>query len=275
MSEIVFDHVGKVFPRGGSIIKALDDINLTIGEREFVAVVGPSGCGKTTLLRIVAGLEIPSSGAVRVGGKAVRKPGPDRAVVFQQFALFPWKTVRENIAFGLKCKGVDRRKRDNIALKYLELMSMSGTEDSYPHQLSGGMQQRVAIARSYAIEPEVLLMDEPFGALDAQTRTVMQEELMRVTRVNPRTVLFITHSVEEALFLADRVIVLSRGPGSVAEIIPVRPVREDEKWLGKASEEVMETASFGRLRAHIWKLLRQQMQNGSAKTTNDVPQREE
>ena len=275
MSEIVFDHVGKVFPRGGSMIKALDDINLTIGEREFVAVVGPSGCGKTTLLRMVAGLEMPSSGAVRVGGKVVRKPGPDRAVVFQQFALFPWKTVRENIAFGLKCKGVDRRKRDDIALKYLELMSMAGTEDSYPHQLSGGMQQRVAIARSYAIEPEVLLMDEPFGALDAQTRTVMQEELMRVTRVNPRTVLFITHSVEEALFLADRVIVLSRGPGSVAEIIPVRPVREDEKWLGKASEEVMETASFGRLRAHIWKLLRQQMQNGSAKTTNEAPQREE
>jgi NitT/TauT family transport system ATP-binding protein len=274
MSEIVFDHVGKVFPRGGSMIKALDDINLTIGEREFVAVVGPSGCGKTTLLRMVAGLEMPSSGAVRVGGKVVRKPGPDRAVVFQQFALFPWKTVRENIAFGLKCKGVDRRKRDDIALKYLELMSMAGTEDSYPHQLSGGMQQRVAIARSYAIEPDVLLMDEPFGALDAQTRTVMQEELMRVIRVNPRTVLFITHSVEEALFLADRVIVLSRGPGSVTEIIPVRPVREEEKWLGKASEEVMETASFGRLRAHIWKLLRQQMQAGLTKTTNEVPQRE-
>jgi ABC-type nitrate/sulfonate/bicarbonate transport system ATPase subunit len=267
MSEIIFDHVGKTFPRGGGIIKALDDINLTIGEREFVAVVGPSGCGKTTLLRMVAGLEMPSSGAVRVGGKAVRQPGPDRAVVFQQFALFPWKTVRENIAFGLKCKGVDRRKRDEIALKYLELMGMVGTEDSYPHQLSGGMQQRVAIARSYAIEPGVLLMDEPFGSLDAQTRTVMQEELVRVTRVNPRTVLFITHSVEEAVFLADRVIVLSRGPGRVAEIIPIRPAREEEKWIGKASEEVMETASFGRLRAHIWKLLRQQMQPNSAKTS--------
>ena len=275
MSEIVFDHVGKVFSRGGGIIKALDDINLTIGEREFVAVVGPSGCGKTTLLRLIAGLEMPSSGAVRVGGKVVRKPGPDRAVVFQQFALFPWKTVRENITFGLKCKGIDRRKRNEIALKYLDLMGMVGTEDSYPHQLSGGMQQRVAIARSYAIEPDVLLMDEPFGALDAQTRTVMQEELLRVTRVNPRTVLFITHSVEEAVFLADRVIVLSRGPGRIAEVIPVRPNREEEKWVGKASEEVMETASFGRLRAHIWKLLRQQMQNGSAKTTKDVPQKEE
>jgi NitT/TauT family transport system ATP-binding protein len=266
MSEIVFDHVGKLFPRGGGIITALDDINLTISEREFVAVVGPSGCGKTTLLRMVAGLEMPSSGAVRVGGKSVQGPGPDRAVVFQQFALFPWKTVRENIVFGLKCKGVDRRKRDEIALQYLQLMGMSGTEDSYPHQLSGGMQQRVAIARSYAIDPGVLLMDEPFGALDAQTRTVMQEELIRVTRANPRTVLFITHSVEEAVFLADRVVVLSRGPGRIAEIISVGPLREAEKWIGKASEEVMETASFGRMRAHIWKLLRQQMQGASAKT---------
>ena len=159
-----------MFSRGGGIIKAHDDINLTIGEREFVAVVGPSGCGKTTLLRLVAGLEMPSSGAVRVGGKVVRKPGPDRAVVFQQFALFPWKTVRENITFGLKCKGIDRRKRNEIALKYLDLMGMVGTEDSYPHQLSGGMQQRVAIARSYAIEPDVLLMDEPFGALGVPRR---------------------------------------------------------------------------------------------------------
>ncbi len=263
MSEISFDHVVKVFPRGGSIIRAIDDINLTIGEREFVAVVGPSGCGKTTLLRMVAGLEMPSSGTVRVGGKPVRGPGPDRAVVFQQFALFPWKTVRENIAFGLKCKGIDRRRRDEITLRYLKLMGMSGTEDSYPHQLSGGMQQRVAIARSYAIEPDVLLMDEPFGALDAQTRTVMQEELVRVTRVNPRTVLFITHSVEEALFLADRVAVMSRGPGQIAEVMPIRPTREAENWVGMQSEEVMETVSFGRMRAHIWKLLRQQMQGAS------------
>ena len=268
MSDIVFEHVGKVFPRGGGMITAVEDINLTVAEREFVAIVGPSGCGKTTLLRMVAGLEMPSSGAVRVGGKTVTKPGPDRAVVFQQFALFPWKTVRENITFGLKCKGVDRRRRNEIALKYLDQMGIAGTGDSYPHQLSGGMQQRVAIARSYAIEPEVLLMDEPFGALDAQTRTVMQEELVRVTRINPRTVLFITHSVEEAIFIADRVVVLSRGPGRVAEIIPIRPVREEEKWLGKASETVMETASFGRLRAHIWKLLRQQMRNSSTKATN-------
>ena len=260
MSDIVFEHVGKVFPRGAGSVTALDGIDLAVGEREFVAVVGPSGCGKTTLLRMVAGLESPSSGSVRVGGRPVDGPGADRAVVFQQFALFPWKTVRENIAFGLKCKGVSKAERDRVALRYLELMGMSGTEDSYPHQLSGGMQQRVAIARSYAIEPDVLLMDEPFGALDAQTRTFMQEELIRVSRVNPRTVLFITHSVEEAVFLADRVVVLGRNPGRVKEIIDIRPVRESEAWEGLASEEVMETASFGQLRAQIWKLLRRQLQ---------------
>ena len=189
MSEIVFEGISKVFPRGGAAFTALSDVSLGIPDKQFLAIVGPSGCGKTTLLRMAAGLEAPSSGIVRVGGRPVNGPGADRAVVFQQFALFPWKTVRENIAFGLKCKGMPRAKRDELALHYLKLMGMSGTEDNYPHQLSGGMQQRVAIARSYAIEPQVLLMDEPFGSLDAQTRTLMQEELIRISRVNPRTVL--------------------------------------------------------------------------------------
>ena len=212
MSDIIFDHVSKMFPRNGGDFTALEDVSFSVGEREFVAIVGPSGCGKTTLLRIVAGLERPSLGSMRVGGRQVVGPGPDRAMVFQQFALFPWKTVRENIAFGLKCKNVSRRERDRVVEQYLDLLGMAGTEESYPHQLSGGMQQRVAIARSYAIDPEVLLMDEPFGALDAQTRTVMQEELIRISRVSPRTVLFVTHSVEEAVYLADRVVVLSRSP---------------------------------------------------------------
>src|SRR5208282_3357685 len=150
---------------------------------------------------------------------AVTAPGPERAVVFQQFGLFPWKSVWQNIDFGLKCKGLPAAERGQRIRRFIEMMSLQGYESAYPHQLSGGMQQRVAIARSYAIEPEVLLMDEPFGALDAQTRTVMQEELIRITRVNPRTVLFITHSVEEAIFLADRVVVLSRGPGKITEII--------------------------------------------------------
>ncbi len=259
MSDVLFEAISKVFPRGGSYFTALADVSLEIPDKQFLAIVGPSGCGKTTLLRMAAGLELPSSGSVRVGGRAVHGPGADRAVVFQQFALFPWKTVRENIAFGLKCKGVPRARRDELARHYLELMGMTGTEDSYPHQLSGGMQQRVAIARSYAIEPQVLLMDEPFGSLDAQTRTLMQEELIRISRVNPRTVVFITHSVEEAVYLADRVVVLGRSPGRVTDVIEVRPVREAEAWDRRASEEVMELPGFGHLRARIWRQLRAQM----------------
>jgi len=263
MSDIVFERISKIFPRGGSAFTALSDVSLMIPDKQFLAIVGPSGCGKTTLLRMAAGLEIPSSGIVRVGGRSVTGPGADRAVVFQQFALFPWKTVRDNIAFGLKCKGMPRAKRYQVVLHYLELMGMSGTEDNYPHQLSGGMQQRVAIARSYAIEPEVLLMDEPFGSLDAQTRTLMQEELVRISRVNPRTVLFITHGVDEAVYLSDRVVVLAGSPGRIREIIDIRPVRDTEGWDRLASEEVMEMPGFGHLRARIWRLLRQEIRTSS------------
>jgi ABC-type nitrate/sulfonate/bicarbonate transport system ATPase subunit len=264
MSDIVFDRIGMRFPRGGQDITVLEDLSLTVADKEFISIIGPSGCGKTTLMRMVAGLERPTWGEVRVGSRPVTGPGPDRAVVFQQFALFPWKTVRENIGFGLKCKGVPKHERDREARRYLELMGMRGTEDSYPYQLSGGMQQRVAIARSYAIEPEVLLMDEPFGALDAQTRTVMQEELIRISRTNPRTVLFITHSVEEAVYLSDRVVVLARNPGRIAQIVDIRSIREEEKWDRFASEEVMETPSFGHLRTRLWKQLRMQLGDAPA-----------
>jgi NitT/TauT family transport system ATP-binding protein len=263
MSDIVFERISKIFPRGKSTFPALSDVSLAIPDQQFVAIVGPSGCGKTTLLRMAAGLESPSSGMVRVAGEPVTGPGADRAVVFQQFALFPWKTVRDNIAFGLKCKGMPRAKRNELASYYVELMGMCGSEENYPHQLSGGMQQRVAIARSYAIEPEVLLMDEPFGSLDAQTRTLMQEELIRFSRKNPRTVIFVTHAVEEAIYLADRVVVLARSPGRIREIIDIRPDREGERWDKLANEEVMELPTFGRLRAHIWRLLRQEMQTSS------------
>jgi NitT/TauT family transport system ATP-binding protein len=259
MSDIVFERISKLFPRGGSQFTAVADVSLEIPDKQFLAIVGPSGCGKTTLLRLVAGLETPSSGTMRVGGRPVNGPGADRAVVFQQFALFPWKTVRENIGFGLKCKGVPRAKRERIVLRYLELMGLAGTQDNFPHQLSGGMQQRVAIARSYAIEPEVLLMDEPFGSLDAQTRTLMQEELIRISRVNPRTVLFITHGVEEAVYLADRVVVLTGSPGRIREIIDVRAIRETEGWDRLANEDVMELPGFGHLRARIWRLLRREI----------------
>ncbi len=260
MKDIRFEGVGKAFDtRSGQPYVALDDVSLTVAEREFVAVVGPSGSGKTTLMRMAAGLDHPTSGRVLVGGKEVRGPGPDRAVVFQQFALFPWKTVRDNIAFGLRCQGAPRARQDEVVSRYLTLMSMEGTEDRFPHQLSGGMQQRVAIARSYAIEPDVLLMDEPFGALDAQTRTVMQEELIRLSRHEPRTVLFITHAVEEAVYLADRVVVLARDPGRLREIVDVREIRQAERWSERPIDEVMDLASFTHLRTHVWRLLRDQI----------------
>jgi NitT/TauT family transport system ATP-binding protein len=262
MSAISFSGVSRSFARASEPVVALDDITLQVADREFVAVVGPSGCGKTTLLRLAAGLDFPSAGRVLVGNREVRAPGPDRAVVFQQFALFPWKTVRDNIGFGLKCRGVAGAEREAAVAHYLAVMGLQGHEDAYPHQLSGGMQQRVAIARSYVLEPEVLLMDEPFGSLDAQTRIEMQEELIRLARVNPRTVLFITHSVEEAVYLADRVVVMTRRPGRIRAIVDVGVVRRDEAWQERAIEDVMDRPSFIGLRTHVWKLLRDQQDGG-------------
>jgi NitT/TauT family transport system ATP-binding protein len=259
VGSIRFDKVNNIFGAKGSGLKALDDINLEIAEKEFVAIVGPSGCGKTTCLRIVAGFEKPTSGTVSVNGKPVSGPGPDRAVVFQHFALFPWKTVRENIDLGLRNKNLVKEKRDELIADALNLMNLESHADAFPHQLSGGMQQRVAIARAYVLDPEVLLMDEPFGALDAQTRVVMQEELVRLARVNPRTVLFITHSVEEAVYLADRVAVMTRRPGRIKEMIDVRAIRKAENWSElQKIEDVMDLESFIHLRTHIWKSLREE-----------------
>jgi len=268
MSDIVFADVSRVFQRDGKDFLTLDRIAFDVRDREFVAIVGPSGCGKTTCLRMAAGLEFPTSGRVSVGGKPVSEPGPDRAVVFQQFALFPWKTVHENIDFGLRSKGLaDAARRERIA-KQVELMGLQGYESAYPHQLSGGMQQRVAIARSYVLDPDVLLMDEPFGALDAQTRIVMQEELIQLSRVNPRTVLFITHAVDEAVYLADRVVVMTRRPGRIREIVDVAPVRKSEGWdRFDRTEEVMDQESFVHLRTHIWRMLRSEQQTDEAATT--------
>ncbi len=257
MSDIVFDSVTRVFERDGKDFRTLDDVSFRVSDREFVAIVGPSGCGKTTCLRMAAGLDFPTSGSVTVGGRRVTQPGPDRAVVFQQFALFPWKTVYENIEFGLRSKGADSASRRERIARQVELMGLQGYESAYPHQLSGGMQQRVAIARSYVLDPDVLLMDEPFGALDAQTRVVMQEELIKLSHTNPRTVLFITHAVEEAVYLADRVVVMTKRPGSVREIIDVAPIRAAERWdRFERSEELMDQASFVHLRTRIWRLLR-------------------
>ena len=258
MATIHFSKVQRVFHQGGKEFVALQDIDLEVRDQEFVAIVGPSGCGKTTCMRMAAGLEQPTAGEVRVDDDIVTRPGPERAVVFQQFALFPWKTVWDNIEFGLKSLGVDAAERTRRIEQYIALMGLAGYERAFPHQLSGGMQQRVAIARAYVLDPKVLLMDEPFGALDAQTRVVMQEELVRLARKNPRTVLFITHAVEEAVYLADRIVVMSRRPGTIREIVDVRTVREAEDWdAHKRIEDVMDLPSFVHLRTHIWKLLRE------------------
>jgi NitT/TauT family transport system ATP-binding protein len=259
VGSIRFDKVNKMFGATSAGVKVLDDINLEIADKEFVAIVGPSGCGKTTCLRIVAGFEQPTSGSVNVNAAPVRGPGPDRAVVFQHFALFPWKTVRQNIDLGLRNKNLMKEQRDALIADALHLMNLDSHADAFPHQLSGGMQQRVAIARAYVLDPEVLLMDEPFGALDAQTRVVMQEELVRLARVNPRTVLFITHSVEEAVYLADRVAVMTRRPGRIKEIIDVKTVRNAENWNQlQRIEDVMDQESFIHLRTNIWKSLREE-----------------
>lgn len=259
MGSIRFQNVDKVFGASQAGVKVLDDINLEIGEKEFVAIVGPSGCGKTTCLRMVAGFEAPSSGTITVSGKVVSEPGPDRAVVFQQFALFPWKTVRENIDLGLRNKNLPAAERDRLIADALKLMNLESHAGAFPHQLSGGMQQRVAIARAYVLDPDVLLMDEPFGALDAQTRVVMQEELVRLARVNPRTVLFITHAVEEAVYLADRVAIMTRRPGRIKEVLDIKSVRIAENWDRFARiEDVMDQESFVHLRTQIWKSLREE-----------------
>ena len=259
MAVIQFAGVHKTFGDKTSGFVALDGIDLTIADKEFVAVVGPSGCGKTTCLRLVAGFETPTRGAVSVDGRTVSGPGPDRAVVFQQFALFPWKTVHDNIALGLRNKGMDKIERERRVSRATALMHLEGYEQAYPHQLSGGMQQRVAIARAYVLDPDVLLMDEPFGALDAQTRTGMQEELVRIARLNPRTVLFITHAVEEAVYLADRVVVMTRRPGRIREVIDVRSVRLTEKWdQHERIEDVMDLDSFIHWRTYIWRSLREE-----------------
>ena len=259
MSNIIFDRVARHFRRNGVDLAAVDGVSFEVRESEFVAIVGPSGCGKTTCLRMAAGLDFPTAGSVTVGGKPVTGPGPDRSVVFQQFALFPWKTVVENIDFGLRAARLPLTERRERVSRYVDLMGLKGHESAFPHQLSGGMQQRVAIARSYVLDPDVLLMDEPFGSLDAQTRVVMQEELIKLARVSPRTVLFITHAVEEAAYLADRVVVMTRRPGRIGEIIDVAKVRMDKHWdRHERVEDVMDEASFVHLRTHIWRLLREQ-----------------
>ncbi len=227
-AQITIDRVSHIYrpPRGREVL-ALDQVSLAVANREFVALLGPSGCGKSTLLYLIGGFLPVETGTVTVDGHPIAGPGPDRGIVFQHFALFPWKTVRGNILYGLERQGMPKEQREKRAMDFIELVGLSGFEDSYPSQLSGGMRQRCAIARTLAFDPKILLMDEPFGALDAQTRELMQSELLRIWQRTPKTVIFVTHDVQEAVYLADRVAVMSARPGRIKTIVDTKFDKND------------------------------------------------
>ena len=247
-------HLSKVFFEQNHSRKpglvALYDICLTVRKKEFVCLLGPSGCGKTTLIRIVAGLLPADRGEVLVNGNPVTSPGRDRCMVFQQFGLLPWRTVLGNVEFGLEIEGVPREERRDISRKYLELVGLNGFEDYYPHQISGGMQQRVGIARALSKKPDILLMDEPFGAVDAQTREQLQEELLKIWAKTDTTVIFVTHSIDESIYLSDRVVVMHSRPGRIKEEVLVDLPRP--RWEG----DVKADPRFARLRTDIRESLR-------------------
>ena len=249
----------KVFPassRKEKELVALKDINLEVKESEFVVMVGPSGCGKSTLINIIGGLEEASAGSVEIDGKVISGPGADRGMVFQGYSLFPWLTVQKNIEFGLKMKKVPKAEREKVAKEYIQLVGLAGFENALPKQLSGGMKQRVAIARTLANHPEILLMDEPFGALDAQTRVVMQELLAKISRETKNTILFITHDIDEAILLADRIYVMSRRPGTIREVMEVN-------IPGERNHEILVTPEFLAMKQKIMEMLWQESQDAA------------
>ncbi|MGE3144659.1 MAG: ABC transporter ATP-binding protein [Pseudorhodoplanes sp.] len=223
MSKLAIENVSRVFPavRGGTPTRALEPTDLTVGDNDFVTVLGPSGCGKSTLLRLVAGLDTPTTGRILLDGRPVTDPGPDRGMVFQSYTLFPWLSVADNIAFGLREKGMPAAERQRIVAQWLGNIGLQSFASHYPKQLSGGMQQRTAIARALANDPAILLLDEPFGALDNQTRALMQELLLGIWERDRKTVIFVTHDIEEAIFLASRVLVMSARPGRIKADLPV------------------------------------------------------
>ena len=251
MDKLVIDNVSKVFTDKRRQVTALEHASFSVQPSEFVTILGPSGCGKSTILKIVAGLEAPSSGKVLLDGKEITGPGSDRGMVFQTYTLFPWLTVRENIEFGLDVAGKNKGERRSISDHYIEKIGLTGFETFYPRDLSGGMKQRVAIARALANDPEVLLMDEPFGALDAQTRTVMQELLLDVWDESHKTILFVTHDVEEAVFLGDTIYVMTARPGRLKARITVDlPV--------KRTYDLKTTPEFMQIKKDVLELIREE-----------------
>jgi NitT/TauT family transport system ATP-binding protein len=251
--RIAFENVSVRFPTRAGTMHVVDNVSYAVRDREFVSVIGPSGCGKTTMMNIVAGFMQPSSGSVTLDGKPIRGPGPDRGVIFQEYGVFPWLTVKQNIAFGLKLRAnrTPAAERDEICNRYMQLMGLSDFADAWPRMLSGGMRQRLALARAYAVKPQFLLMDEPFGALDAQTRSAMQDLLLEVLAAEGKTVMLITHSVEEAVYLSRRIIVMTARPTRIREIIEV-------PFSYPRHAGLHETPAFGELRAHVRQLVMQE-----------------
>ncbi|MDR1462713.1 MAG: ABC transporter ATP-binding protein [Azoarcus sp.] len=231
---------------------AVNNVSLEVNSGEFMVIVGPSGCGKSTLLDLLAGLSKPTGGQILLDGRPIEGPSLDRGVVFQQYALFPWLTAQGNIEFGLEAKGVSPAERRETARHFLDLVGLSGFGKHHPHELSGGMKQRVAIARSLAYEPDVLLMDEPFAALDAQTRETLQDELLRIWKSSGKTVVFITHGIDEAVYLGQRVAVMSSRPGYIKQVIDIPDSFRND-------EDVRSSAEFGHLRHEVWTLLREEV----------------
>jgi len=249
MAKLEVRDVSKSFRHGAGRVPVLQNLSLDVGDLEFLAIIGPSGCGKSTFLRVLDGLVPCDSGKICLNGREVTGTGQGRGMVFQSFNLFPWRTALQNIEFGLEIQGMGKDERRRISAHYIELVGLNGFEHAYPYQLSGGMQQRVGIARALAVRPEILLMDEPFGSLDVQTRDLLQDELLRIWEQEQKTVIFITHSIEEAIYLADRVLVFTPRPAQLERAIPVpfgRPRREHLKT----------SAPFLDLRREIWEILK-------------------
>jgi NitT/TauT family transport system ATP-binding protein len=261
--KLALRELSMVYAQRGRRFAALRDVSLEVATGEFISIVGASGCGKTTLLRIVDGLVAPTRGEVRVDGKPVTKPGPDRGFVFQQDALFPWRTVLDNIMFGLEVQGRARREARQRADELVRLVGLAGFEQHYPHELSGGMRQRANLARALTIDPQILLMDEPFAALDAQTRELMQSELLRIWRSNRKTVLFVTHQIDEAVYLADRVVVMTSRPGQVKATLEVGIPRPRDL-------SVKRTPRFLELVDAIWKMIEEEVKAALRLTDTDA-----
>ncbi len=265
MEHLVIDNVRLQYrrPLDDSEFLALDSVSLAVERGEFVAIVGPSGCGKSTLLLLVNGLLRPSEGQILLNGHPVATPGPDRALVFQEFALLPWRTVLHNVELGLEVTGQPAAARREIARENLRLVGLSAFEGYYPHQLSGGMRQRVGIARALTVKPEVLLMDEPFGALDAQTRQIMGVELLRIWERDRKTIVFVTHDIDESIYLADRVVVMSASPGRVLEVLPIGLPRPRDV-------EARNSPEFVGYRRRIWDRLEDEVRKSLAWQFSEV-----